>query len=82
MENITIQKVTINQIAQLQEIGRHTFYETFAKSNSENDMQKYLNESFSNIKLATELSDPNTEFYFAISNNEVVGYFNVNFGTS
>ncbi len=45
-------------------------------------MQKYLNESFCNIKLTTELSDPNTEFYFAISDNEVVGYLKVNFGIS
>lgn len=82
MENITIQKATISHITQLQEIGRKTFYETFAGSNTEEDMQKYLDESFSETKLTAELLDINSEFYFAILDNKVIGYLKVNFGQS
>lgn len=82
MKNITIQKVTLNNIKQLQEIGRKTFYETFAGSNTEDDMQKYLDDSFSELKLTAELTDPNSEFYFAILDDKVIGYLKVNFGQS
>lgn len=82
MKNRTIQKVTLNNIKQLQEIGRKTFYETFAGSNTEDDMQKYLDDSFSELKLTAELTDPNSEFYFAILDDKVIGYLKVNFGQS
>ena len=82
MKNITVQKVTLNNIKQLQEIGRKTFYETFAGSNTEEDMQKYLDESFAETKLTEELTDPNSEFYFAILDDNVIGYLKVNFGQS
>ncbi|HNR08741.1 MAG TPA: GNAT family N-acetyltransferase [Saprospiraceae bacterium] len=84
MENISVQvqKVTLNDIQQLQEIGRKTFYETFAGSNTKEDMQKYLDESFSETKLTEELTDQNSEFYFAKIEDKIIGYLKVNFGAS
>lgn len=82
MENITVQKVTPNDIDQLQEIGRKTFYETFAGSNTEEDMQKYLDESFAETKLTEELTDQNSEFYFAKIDEKIIGYLKLNFGQS
>lgn len=80
--DINIRQVTLNDIDQLQEIGRQTFYETFAGANTEDDMQKYLDESFSEIKLTAELTEPNSEFYFAILDNNVIVYLKLNFGQS
>lgn len=80
--DINVRQLTLNDIDQLQEIGRQTFYETFAGSNTEDDMQKYLDESFSESKLTAELTDPNSEFYFAILDNKVIGYLKLNFGQS
>ena len=34
-ENIQIKKISLNEIDQLQKIGRQTFQETFSDSNSE-----------------------------------------------
>lgn len=82
MENITIQKISNSDLPALQKIGRETFYETFAPSNSEENITKYLEEGFSQYKLTTELEDQNAEFYFAISDNEVIGYLKLNFGAS
>ncbi len=72
MSNIEIRKVTINDLDQIQKIGRQTFYETFASGNTEENMNKYLDEAFSVTKLTTELSDKNAEFYFAMLNNNVI----------
>ncbi len=82
MENIQIQRIVLNEIEQLQKIGRQTFQETFSESNSEENMKSYLEEGFSSEKLITELNDINAEFYFAKLDNEVIGYLKLNFGES
>lgn len=82
MENITIQKVTLNDVNQLQKIGKLTFSETFSGDNSEEDMKKYLDENFSIEKLTDELNNKNSEFYFAKLEDSVIGYLKLNFGES
>ncbi len=82
MENINITKITIKDVDQLKEIGRQTFYETFSKSNTEENMQNYLTEGFSIDKLSYELNDENVEFYFAKIDENVIGYLKLNFGAS
>ena len=82
MTTVEIKKATLGDINQLQKIGRQTFQETFSESNSEENMKNYLEEGFSNEKLTAELNDPNSEFYFASLDNEVIGYLKINFGAS
>ncbi|MDP2687744.1 MAG: GNAT family N-acetyltransferase [Aequorivita sp.] len=82
MVNIHIKKVTLNNINQLQKIGKQTFYETFSDGNTEENMTKYLDEGFSIEKLTTEISDNNAEFYFATLDEKVIGYLKLNFGQS
>lgn len=59
MEAIQIKRITLNDIEQLQQIGRQTFYETFSAENTEENMTNYLNEGFSLEKLTAELNDKN-----------------------
>jgi len=82
MDKIVISKTTINDLEQLQKIGRQTFLETFSAGNTDENMQKYLDEGFSKTKLTTELDDNNAEFYFATLDNNVIGYLKINFGQS
>jgi ribosomal protein S18 acetylase RimI-like enzyme len=82
MTEININKVTLDNIDQLQKIGRQTFFETFASGNTEENMKNYLDEGFSVAKLTTQLNDNNTEFYFATLNDNIIGYLKLNFGQS
>ena len=82
MELIEVKQVTLKEIEQLQEIGRKTFYETFSAGNTEENMKKYLEEGFSKEKLIGELSNPNSEIYFATLHNNVIGYLKLNVGQS
>ena len=82
MENVEISKITINEVLQLQEIGRQTFYETFSESNTEENMKSYLENGFSIDKITAELNDENTEFYFAKIGKKIIGYLKLNFGKS
>jgi ribosomal protein S18 acetylase RimI-like enzyme len=79
IENIEIERVTLDGLLQLQDIGRQTFFETFSESNSEENMKKYLDDSFDLGKLTHEIENANSEIYFAIVNQKVVGYIKINF---
>jgi diamine N-acetyltransferase len=80
MMNIEIKKVDPSEIAELRDISVRTFYETFSEQNSASDMQKYLDNNLSLKHLSDELADENSEFYFAIYENEIIGYLKVNLG--
>jgi len=82
MANIEIRKVTVADIDQLQKISRQTFQETFSEFNSEQNMKSYLEEDLSKEKLTEELNNKDSEFYFATTDNEVIGYLKLNFGES
>jgi diamine N-acetyltransferase len=82
MENIQIIKVTLKDIPRLQQISKKTFFETFSAANTEANMKKYLDEELSFEKLTAELNDRNSGFYFATSDNNVIGYLKLNFGFS
>ncbi|WP_247234214.1 GNAT family N-acetyltransferase [Telluribacter sp. SYSU D00476] len=82
MEIIDIKRVTLQDIDQLQKIGRQTFSETFAAVNTEENMNKYLEEGFSTERLTDELTNSSSEFYFAVLDNQVIGYLKLNSGES
>lgn len=82
MQGLEIKKAALNDLDQLQRIARQTFYETFSAVNTAENMKKYLAERFSVEKLTVELSDSNTDFYFATLDNRVIGYLKINFGQS
>ncbi len=82
METVDIKSVTLKEIEQLQKIGKQTFFETFSAGNSEENMVKYLEEGFSIERLSAELNDKNSEFYFAVFENNIIGYLKLNFGQS
>lgn len=82
MEKYLIRKAIPNDHYLLQQIGRQTFFESFAADNSKENMQKYLEESFATEKMQAELADPNTEFYLAQKGNQIIGYLKLNFGAA
>lgn len=82
MAEITLRKATISDLDHLRKISRQTFKETFSPGNTEENMTKYLDEGFSSKKLTAELSDHNTEFYFATLEENTIGYLKLNSGSS
>lgn len=82
MESISIIPVSFDDLIKLQAISRSTFAQTFDEHNNPEDMQAYLDNSFSAEKLSAELNNQNSAFYFAVDNsiNSVVGYLKVNTG--
>jgi ribosomal protein S18 acetylase RimI-like enzyme len=80
MKNLQIRQAYLEDLAALQTIGRKTFVETFAVSNSEENLALYLAEGFSEEKLAAELKNESSAFYFAEEEDKILGYLKVNVG--
>jgi diamine N-acetyltransferase len=82
MTTTKIYKIDIQAVDQLQQISRATFMETFGDLNSAANMNNYLENNLSKEQLANELTNPDSEFYFAENNNEIIGYLKVNYNTA
>lgn len=80
MQQITIRKAELADLATVQQIGRETFFETFAEANTEADMQKYLTENFADTKVLAELGNPESQFFIAWEGNAPIGYLKINTG--
>ena len=67
-------------LMELVSISRSTYYNSFIKDNTPENMQIYLDSAFSKSQLSEELANPESEFYFAYLMDVVVGYFKINWG--
>ena len=79
-ETIDVRKVRIDDLDALQTISRDTFSETFAAMNKAEDMEKYLSVNLSKEQLLRELENPESDFYFAMHEERVIGYLKINHG--
>ena len=80
--NIKLFKISLADLKELQELGKKTFYESFAADNTADNMQYYLDTNFTDEKLGEEINNPYSEFYFAKIDDEAIGYLKINSGTA
>jgi len=78
--DIIIREVKAEELPELRTLSLQTFIETFAKDNSVENMQAYLDEAFAPGKLEKEFRHPETAFYFALSGDLPVGYLKLQWG--
>lgn len=71
---IIIRKAELNDAKALAELGAKTFYDTYHKYNTPEDMHNYITKSFTINILQFELQDKNTLFFVAETNQELIGY--------
>jgi ribosomal protein S18 acetylase RimI-like enzyme len=81
-KNIKLVKITASQINELCEISKQTFIETFAIVNTKDNMDEYLESHLTIGKLRAEINNPNSAFYFATSDQKIVGYLKINSGAA
>jgi ribosomal protein S18 acetylase RimI-like enzyme len=80
MNQITVRQASVKDLESVRLIGRETFFETFAESNTEADMKKYLDENFSNDKLTTELTNRDSYFFISWEEKSPIAYMKLNVG--
>ncbi|WP_223607886.1 GNAT family N-acetyltransferase [Chryseobacterium sp. OSA05B] len=82
MASIIINTASTEDLETIQSLGRQTFSETFAESNSEEAMTTYLEESFNTEKVKSELNNPDSHFFIAWEEDHPVGYLKLNSGAA
>ncbi|MEQ6167430.1 GNAT family N-acetyltransferase [Ekhidna sp. MALMAid0563] len=77
---VIIKNVSIDQLGVLQALCVETFTETYASQNTKSDLDKYLETSFNQVKLESELHNQYSEFYIAYADGVPAGYLKINMG--
>jgi ribosomal protein S18 acetylase RimI-like enzyme len=76
--DLRIRRCDRADLAALRQIAWETYDETFRCMNSAQTMDAYLQEAFSPARLAAELANPASEFWFLFFGEELAGYLKVN----
>jgi len=76
---IRIQKVTLAEAEQLLTLSKKTFHHFFGPVNEPADIEAYSSVAFTLPKIQSELTNPNSMFYFAMCDDEIAGYLKLNF---
>lgn len=71
---LTIRFATANDAGLIANLSRQTFYETFVSQNTKENMDKFMNETFTKEQLMKEVCTPGNIFFLAYDENEPVGY--------
>jgi ribosomal protein S18 acetylase RimI-like enzyme len=71
---ITIRPITAADVPLLCRIARRSFYDTFTGTCTEEDMQGFLDQYFTEKKLGDEVSDPGQHYLFAEADGIPVAY--------
>ena len=80
--SIEIKKVTITDIDTLLTLSRKTFFDAFLYTNNLVDMEAYASTAFTLQKFEKELSNADSEFYFALIEGNITGYIKLNYNTA
>lgn len=73
-----IKKCTLQDVDRLCKISTETFYETFADTNTAENMTAYLESAYNEEKLCKELCNPDSSFFFLYVDERLAGYMKIN----
>lgn len=71
---VIIKEGTLKDAEILSSLGAKTFYETFAKHNTAEDMLHYIQENFRIEKVQEEFNEKGAHFFLAQMDDDTVGY--------
>jgi len=77
---ITFKLIEKPDLNDLLTFSKKTFCDAFQHLNNPDDFNTYLSIAFTPEKLLSEIENPDSAFYFALMDNEQVGYIKSNFG--
>ncbi|HCT0502064.1 TPA: GNAT family N-acetyltransferase [Staphylococcus pseudintermedius] len=77
-----LRKVTVTEVATLQQISKDTFYAAYRDDYEQALFDSYFAEEMSIKKLTAELEEPDMHFFFLYNDDVIVGYVKVNVGAA
>src|SRR5437879_10767164 len=79
---ITLQPVRPSNLDELLSLSKKTFYDAFEHVNNPDDFEVYTSVAFTHDRLLAELTNPHSAFYFALIDEEKVGYIKLNYSSA
>ena len=79
---ISIQPVLSSDVDALLSLSIKTFYDAFEHLNNPEDFEAYTSVAFTREKLLLEINNPDSAFYFAMIDDENVGYIKLNYASA
>ena len=76
---VIVKKVELHELDTLLQYSKKTFYEFFAHLNDPNHFEAYVAVAFTPEKMLSELTNPDSEFYFALIDGEIACYVKLNY---
>jgi len=76
---VIIQLVRPSETEELLSLSRRTFYDAFEHLNNKDDFEAYTSVAFTYDKLLREVENPYSQFFFAIIDDEKIGYIKLNY---
>ena len=77
---VEIRPCGLGDLETLRNISIETFTETFESHNSPENLRAYLDQAFDPERLKTEMSNPESRFFFIEKDGETAGYLKINTG--
>jgi diamine N-acetyltransferase len=74
MNEIVMRRITLEDVPALSLLAKKTFYDAFACTCTPADMEDFLEKYYSETVLATEVQNESYQYFFAILNDEIIGY--------
>ena len=71
---VTIRMAGPQDAGLIADMSRRTFYDSFAESNTKEDMDLFMNEVFTREELKKEVYDPANIFFLAFEGDQPLGY--------
>ena len=75
---VTLRRCTPQDLESLRQLARETYDDAFRSLNRPEVMDAYLAEAFEPARVAAELANPASEFWFLFLGGELAGYLKVN----
>ncbi|WP_299436123.1 GNAT family N-acetyltransferase [uncultured Aquimarina sp.] len=82
-KELKIVKILPEDNHKLLEIGRKTFYDAFGPPhNTPENIHYYLSQKFTLEKITNEILHPESQFFFVMHHDQIIGYVKLNSGTA
>ncbi len=79
MENLSLHIAALSDLDTLHQISLETFRDAFYHLNSPASFYEYTDRAFSKEQLKSEIQNPDSQFQFLKNDNELLGYFKLNY---
>ncbi len=78
--NLSVRLADVTDLHVILALSVHTFTDTYAEFNREEDMQLYVEQNFNELRIMKELSDPASIFLLAMADDHPAGYAKLKIG--